>query len=243
MKHDDQKPPINLDRREVLLMLGATLLAGHARAQSSVNKSLPGKRPACIVTPEQTEGPYFVDERLHRSDIRSDPADGSRRAGIPLALQLRLSAIDGTRCTPASGAIVDIWHCDAAGVYSGVADPRFDTSGKKFLRGYQIADANGIVRFLTIYPGWYPGRTVHIHFKVRARSASGRGYELTSQLYFDDEITDKVHAQKPYAHSGIRRQRNTDDGLFRRGGRELMLSLAEDGQAYSASFDVGLHMT
>ncbi len=86
------------------------------------------------------------------------------------------------------GAIVDIWHCDAAGVYSDATDPGFNTVGKKFLRGYQVTDANGGVQFTTIYPGWYRGRTVHIHFKVRAKAKSGQSYEFTSQLYFDDAI-------------------------------------------------------
>ncbi len=232
-----------MSRREALVVLGAALLAGRTHAQSGANSPLLEKRASCIATPQQTEGPYFVDERLHRSDIRSDPADGSIKAGIPLVLQLRFSAMDGERCMPVSGAIIDIWHCDAAGVYSDVADPHADTRGKKFLRGYQITDANGMVRFQTIYPGWYPGITVHIHFKARVKNAAGREHELTSQLYFDDVVTDKAHAQKPYANRGSRRQRNVEDGLFRRGGRELMLSLAEDGRGYAASFDVGLHMT
>lgn len=243
MTYDDQKPPPDPSRREMLIMLGAVMLAGHAQAQSNPNKPATEKPPACIATPEQTEGPYFVDERLHRSDIRTDPADGSVKAGVPLTLGLRIHAMNGSRCTPVPGAIVDVWHCDAEGVYSDVTDPRFDTTGKQFLRGYQITDMNGAVRFLTIYPGWYPGRTVHIHFKVRTTVASGRHYAFTSQLYFDDAMTDRVHAQKPYAGHGMRRQRNEDDGLFRRGGRQLMLSLTEDGQGYSTAFDVGLQLT
>ncbi len=108
----------------------------------------------CVLTPAQTDGPYFVDERLNRADIRADPADGSPRAGVPLTLTLRIAALDGTGCTPLSGAMVDIWHFDADGIYSDVVDGPSDTRGSKFLRGYQIADTEGAVRFTTIYPGW-----------------------------------------------------------------------------------------
>ena len=183
------------------------------------------------------EGPYFVDERLNRSDIRSDPADGSVREGLPLALALRVSSVGSSGCSPLAGALVDIWHCDAAGVYS---DAGFNTAGRKFLRGYQVTDARGQVRFATIYPGWYPGRAAHIHFKVRVGAGAGRDREFTSQLYFDDAISDRVYARRPYAARGARAVRNERDGLFRDGGSRLMLQLAETGQGYAANFDVGV---
>lgn len=225
-------------RRRALLMLGAAWLAGRANAQPGSGEK--PAEPACVLTPQQTEGPYFLDERLRRSDLRSDPADGSIKPGIPLALMLRVLAVDGARCAPLAGAIVDVWHCDAAGRYSGVDDPHFDTAGKSFLRGYQITDADGAVRFLTIYPGWYPGRAVHIHFKVRAKQASGSNAELTSQLYFDDALTARVHAQAPYAGRSGQAPRNEADGLFRQGGRQLMLSPVLQEQGYAAVFDIGL---
>ncbi|RJF95090.1 intradiol ring-cleavage dioxygenase [Noviherbaspirillum saxi] len=240
MEKDDKRPTLQVSRRKAIMMLGAAMLVSRATAQSDARQS---RRPACILTPEQTEGPYFVDDRLNRSDIRTDPAGGTVRAGVPLALTLRVLAVRGTGCTPVSGAMVDVWHCDADGVYSDVTDPRFDTSGKKFLRGYQITDDGGVVRFLTIYPGWYPGRTVHIHFKVRIQPTSptsSRPYEFTSQLYFDDAITDRVLAQAPYARNGRRRQTNDTDGLFRRGGRQLILPLLENGPGYAGSFDIGV---
>jgi len=214
--------------------------------------------PACIVRPEQTEGPYFVDERLNRSDIRSDPSNGVVKAGVPLQLRLRVSRIHETRCEPLAGALVDIWHCDAAGVYSDVSEPRFNTIGQKFLRGYQVTDNNGTVRFLTIYPGWYLGRTVHIHFKIRTDAAltqtetstsasersnhSAQAYEFTSQLYFDDDITDRVHAQEPYASQGQRTLNNEQDGIFQYAGEQLLLSLTETAQGYAATFDIGLEI-
>jgi protocatechuate 3,4-dioxygenase beta subunit len=222
-----------MTRRSALLLMGAVVLS--ARAQERT-------RPACIVTPEQTEGPYFVDERLQRGDLRVDPSDGSVHDGIPLALALHLSAVNAGNCAPLGGAMVDLWHCDADGRYSDAADPHANTVGKKFLRGYQTTDANGAVRFLTIYPGWYPGRTVHIHFKVRGQRASGRAYEFTSQLYFDDAISDRVLTQGPYARHVGRRQTNDNDGLFRHNGRQLILPLVENGAGYAGSFDIGLRM-
>lgn len=142
-----------------------------------------------------------------------------------------------------TGATVDLWHCDALGVYSDVTDPSFSTVGKKFLRGYQVTDTNGTVKFVTNYPGWYQGRTVHIHFKIRIDSASQRGYEFTSQLYFDDSLTDQIHAQSPYAAKGQRTLKNDQDGIFRDGGEQLMLQLTKDAQGYVGTFDIRLQIT
>jgi protocatechuate 3,4-dioxygenase beta subunit len=197
--------------------------------------------PSCVVRPEQTEGPYFVDEKLNRADLRVDPTDGSVRPGVPLRLQFSVSRISDGRCDTASGAIVDVWHCDASGIYSDVRDPRFDTRGKKFLRGYQLTDANGTVQFNTIYPGWYEGRAVHIHFKIRTDSAS-RGREFTSQLYFDETVTDQVHQQSPYNRHGRRTILNNDDFSYRRGGKQLMPALSRDSQGYNAKFEIGLQL-
>lgn len=224
-----------VSRRDALLMLGASVFGPPALAQAT------SVRPACIVTPAQTEGPYFSDLRLQRADLRSDPADGTVRNGVPLVLTLRVHGIEGQRCAPLPGARVDVWHCDAHGVYSDAADATFDTRGKQFLRGYQVTDANGTVRFVTIYPGWYPGRAVHVHFKVRTQPDAGRGTEFTSQLYFPDSVTQRVHAQPPYARPGAHGQKNDSDGLFRRGGEALLLDLsAQRGGGYAARFDIGL---
>jgi protocatechuate 3,4-dioxygenase beta subunit len=200
-----------------------------------------GALPACVVRPEQTEGPFFVDERLLRSDIRSDPSDGSIRDGVRLALTFTVSRIDGDACVPLAGVLVDVWHCDAAGTYSGVQDPGFDTRGRKFLRGYQITDAAGGASFVTIYPGWYQGRTVHVHFKLRTEPAADRALEFTSQLYFDDAVTDAVHAQQPYAAEGQRTIRNQDDGIYRGGGAQLLVTPSADGSGgYAATFAIGI---
>lgn len=198
--------------------------------------------PTCVVRPAQTEGPYFKDEMLNRSDIRSDPADNSVKDGLPLLLTFHVSQISAGACAPLAGATVDIWHCDAQGVYSDVTDPSFKTAGKKFLRGYQVTAADGAAQFTTIYPGWYHGRAVHIHFKIRTHPASGSGYEFTSQLYFDDALTDKVHGQPPYASKGPRDTRNTQDGIFASGGDQLTLALTPSSSGYAAVFDIGLQV-
>jgi len=200
----------------------------------------PPARTACVLTPAQTEGPYFVDRQLDRSDVRSDPVSGAIKPGVPLTLALTVLRFDDARCTPLPHAIVDIWHCDAAGVYSGADDMRFDTRGAKFLRGFQTTDSDGRVRFTTIYPGAYPGRAVHIHFKVRVQAAGHA--EFTSQLYFDDALTDRVHAAAPYA-GPARRVRNDQDGLYRRGGRALTLDVTSADGGYRAAYDVGVRVT
>ncbi|MUG95518.1 twin-arginine translocation pathway signal protein [Scytonema sp. UIC 10036] len=246
-----------LSRRKTLALfkvIASTVLAVciprksvSAQTESSVSvKTSPqisaATLPGCVVRPEQTEGPYFVEEKLKRSDIRSDPSDGSVKDGVPLKLTLRVSQVTSTGCTPLTGATVDIWHCDAQGIYSDVTDPSFNTIGKKFLRGYQVTDANGSVQFMTIYPGWYQGRTVHIHFKVRTDATSRQSYEFTSQLYFDDSITERVYTRAPYASQGQRRLKNAQDGIFRDGGEQLLLTLTKTSFGYAATFDIGLQI-
>jgi protocatechuate 3,4-dioxygenase beta subunit len=233
MADDDHPTGRILTRREILTLLGgAAMLAGGVSPRPGIAQAL----PSCVVTPEQTEGPFFTDVRLNRSDIRSDPTDKSVKDGVPLALTLRVSAVGSTGCTPLAGATVDVWHCDAAGVYSNSGG---NTAGKKFLRGRQATDANGAVRFTTIYPGWYPGRAVHIHFKVRILTGPALGNEFTSQLYFDEAVNDRVLARAPYSVRG-QRTRNSDDGLYRRGGSRLMLALTAAGGGHAGVYHVGL---
>src|SRR5256712_4183081 len=241
----------DLRGRELLALMGATAVLVGSEPEPSVprwvrrlcrRKPTATARPQCMGSPEQTEGPYFVDGRLTRSDIRSDPSDGSVKEALPLQLALRIHEIRGQACTPLQGAMVDFWHCDALGVYADVRDRFFDTRGKKFLRGYQVTDAAGTVRFLTIYPGWYPIRAVHIHFKIRTSPESRRGYEFTSQIYFDDALTDRIHARAPYAVKGQGRLRNREDGIFQGGGKDLLLPLIQQPEGYAGTFDIGLRL-
>lgn len=240
MADEDRLARHLLSRREVMTYLSATGVAWLMAENLFPRQATATIGPSCVARPEQTEGPYFVDERLNRSDIRSDPTDGRVRPGIPLALTLRVSHLNAGDCHPLQGAQVDIWHCDALGAYSDVQDPDFTTIGQKFLRGYQITDAHGEARFVTVYPGWYPGRTVHIHFKIRTAPAAHRSFEFTSQLYFDDGLTDHVHTASPYAAKGPRTTRNQQDWIFRRGGDRLVLDTTTTTTGYAATFPIGL---
>jgi protocatechuate 3,4-dioxygenase beta subunit len=195
----------------------------------------------CVLTASLTEGPFFVDEKLNRSDIRTDPTTGVLSSGIPLALTFNVSRVATSACTPLTGAYLDVWHCDAAGVYSDVSG-----SSRKFLRGYQITDANGVAAFTAIYPGWYSGRAVHIHFKLRLYAGSSKTYEFTSQFFFDDSLTDSVYTQSPYSTRGSRDIRNANDGIYNslstteKAGLTLQTSKTSDGYAGIISLGVNV---
>jgi protocatechuate 3,4-dioxygenase beta subunit len=249
MKNDDEQVGLILSRRDALKVLGigsAAFLAACGPSISNTSQplsasSLPDSTgnslPSCIVRPAMTEGPYFVDEMLNRSDVRSDPSDGTLKPGLPLSLKFNILKVGDTACSQLPGAQVDVWHCDALGVYSDAQDPSFNTKGRKFLRGYQTTDSNGLAQFTTIYPGWYQGRTVHIHFKIRIKA-----YEFTSQLFFDDTLTDQVFTQMPYSRKGPRSVRNADDGIYQNGGGQLLLNVTPGKDLYSTGFNIGLQM-
>ena len=167
--------------------------------------------PSCVLTAALTEGPFFVDERLSRSDIRPDPVTGAISQGVPLELVFNVSRVANSACTPLTGAYLDVWHCDAAGVYSDVSGTG---AGRRFLRGYQFTDGSGVARFTTVYPGWYSGRAVHVHFKLRIIAGSTTTYEFTSQFFFDETLTDTVHGGSPYSSRGRRNTLNTTDGIY-----------------------------
>lgn len=239
MLDDDKQVGKTLSRRELFALLGIAggglALFGGAVNIFGVKKDL--ILPPCVVMPELTEGPYFVDEKINRSDVRTDSKSGAVKEGSPLELEFKVSQITNSECLPLSGAIVDIWQCDAEGVYSDVRDWQSDTSGQNFLRGYQTTDKNGIAKFTTIYPGWYPGRPVHIHFKIRKDN-----HDFTSQLFFDETVTDKIALQKPYSEKAQRRTRNERDGIFRQSGNQLMLNLTEIAKGHKASFEIGVYL-
>lgn len=253
----DDDAPIGrvLTRREALALFGVTaggafLAACVPSALTSAGGSTPtpgtnatGTLPSCVVRPELTEGPYFVDERLNRSDIRSDPSTGALSAGAPLALAFAASRVSGSSCEPFANALVDVWHCDAAGIYSDVNDPSGSTVGKKFLRGYQTTDASGAASFSTIYPGWYSGRAVHIHFKIRTEPDAASGLEFTSQLFFDDQLSDTVYARDPYAAKGPHDTPNAGDGIYNQSGGQTLLTVAPQGDGYRATFEIGMVAT
>jgi hypothetical protein len=177
----------------------------------------------CVLAPEQTEGPYYVS----RAQVRRNITEG--KAGRSLTLRLRV--VDASTCRPIKGASVDVWHCDAAGVYSGVQGNR-----GTFMRGVQRTDANGYATFRTVYPGWYPGRTVHIHVKVHVAG----NVVHTGQLYFPDKVTDAVYRRAPYNRRGRRSTRNTGDFVFRNGGRRSLLALRRSGAGYVGSITMGV---
>lgn len=255
---DNDDAPVGrvLSRREVLALLGLSGTAALAAAcqpmsatpaaQAAIAADVAAAEalnavaaPACVARPEMTEGPYFVDVRLNRSDIRSDSNTGVVKEGAPLLLTFRVSEIGANACTPLAGALVDVWHCDAAGAYSGVSDRSFDTTGEDWLRGHQVTDEGGTAAFRSIYPGWYPGRTVHIHFKVRTAPDAAQGREFTSQLFFEDALSDVVLAQGPYNVTGPR-TRNTDDRIF---DDLLLLDVTQTDGGYAATFELGLDLS
>jgi protocatechuate 3,4-dioxygenase beta subunit len=242
MHHSDDLPRgVMLRRREWLALLGASGALALSRAVPAAELA-PAATTTCVGRPEQTEGPYFVEGEPERSDLRTDPATGARTPGLPLRIEFAVARLAGGTCRPVPGAVVHVWHCDARGIYSGVRDPGFTTVGQQFLRGYQRTDRDGRAGFVTIYPGWYRGRAVHLHFKVRADANGGRAYDFTSQLYFDDALNDRVLSAAPYEVTAARRVRNQDDFLFRRGGSQLLLQPKDTGDGLAARFNLGLMM-
>lgn len=218
---------------------GAALLMGRVNAA-------PARAAAagpCVVRPRHIEGPYFVDHALNRSDIRADPRSGEVKYGTLLRLTFRVSHMNDEKCLPLTGARVDVWHCDAGGRYSDTEDWQDSTLGQRFLRGFQLTDRRGLASFTTIFPGWYPNRAVHIHFKIRTESKGNSGAEFTSQIYFDDALTDAIHAQPPYAQRGGRKVRNNRDLLYLFRGSRLVLPLREEKKGYAGTFDIALDLS
>src|SRR5215475_13117844 len=204
----------------------------------------------CVATtPTVTEGPYWVDEKLFRSDIRTDPATGVARPGVPLTLTINVQNLSSSSCSALVGAYVDIWHCDAKGIYSdestynpGGGTGSVNTSGQKFLRGYQITDGNGQVTFTTIYPGWYSGRTIHIHFRIRTYSGTTVLGNFVSQIFFDDSGNNSVLAQTAYSRTTSRDTTNNNDMVYNVSNKERMLAVVSGSvdSGYSAALTAGV---
>ncbi len=180
---------------------GAGTAAAEAGTTAAGSTTSNGSTPACTLAPEMTEGPYYVDLERIRRDVTED------RPGLPLRLEIQV--VDSSSCEPLENAAVDIWHCDALGVYSAIESA--GTEDETFLRGVQLTGADGVATFKTIFPGWYPGRVTHIHLKVHEGSeADGSTYQgghvaHTGQLFFPDKQVNEVYELEPYAdHEGTR---------------------------------------
>jgi protocatechuate 3,4-dioxygenase beta subunit len=185
----------------------------------------------CVLFPQAVEGPFYFDPKLLRSDI----SEG--RPGVPLQITLRV--IESGACTPIANARVDIWHADAGGLYSGYvgqgAAREVSTKGESFLRGTQMTDADGVVKFRSVYPGWYPGRTPHIHVKVFLDAAT----LVTGQVYFPDDLSAQVYKERaPYNERPAADTTNARDFIFTSSEREgggIVLGANADGEAIAAA--------
>ena len=220
-----------MSRRASLASLGG-VVAGAAGVAGLRTTGEAGAGPAgvssglvsCVLAPEQTEGPYYVDDAA----VRRNVTEG--RPGVPLTL--RLTVVNASSCKAIKGAAVEIWHCDAGGVYSATGAE----AGERFLRGIQRTDAKGVAIFKTLYPGWYPGRTVHIHAMVHL----GGNVVHTGQLYFPDNITDAVYRRSPYNRRPNRETRNAADSIYSNGGKRSTLKLVRTSTAFVGSITMGV---
>ena len=209
----------------VLAASGGSALLGAAGAEGG-NKAVETGAMQCVLTPELTEGPYYIAGEKLRRDIRE---------GHPgTLLTLRLTVLNVSTCKPIKNATVDIWHADAAGNYSGFGS---DTSSRTFLRGIQKTDKNGLAVFTTIYPGWYPGRTVHIHVKVHVAGSVVH----TGQLFFSDALTREVYKAAPYASRGNPSTTDARDSIYVNGGRRGLLAVKKNGAGYVGTIAMGVH--
>jgi protocatechuate 3,4-dioxygenase beta subunit len=206
------------------------------QAQATSESTTGGMDDACILTPQAEEGPFYFDPKLVRSDIAED------KTGVPLTLRLRV--IEAGPCTAISGARVDIWHCDAQGLYSafrGQGDRHaIDTTSKTFLRGTQMTDTAGWVEFKTIYPGWYDGRTTHIHFKVFLDQRT----VLIGQTFLPDALNEFIYNNVP-EYEGRARQRgvlNANDHVVEQADpdRRAFCAVKEEKERYVASLTLGV---
>jgi Dioxygenase len=233
--HDIDPHSVRLSRRGTLLRLaGLAAVAGGGAGWKLASSDEAGAGPlavssglvSCVLTQELTEGPYYVAAERLRRDITEG------KAGV--SLRLRLTIVNATSCKPIRNAAVDIWHCDALGIYSGAIA---GSPGTNFLRGVQRTAAKGVATFDTIYPGWYPGRAVHIHVKVHVAG----NVVHTGQLFFPAKVTNAVYRRTPYStHGGTPDTLNAADSIFRNGGSKGMLTLAKSGTVYVGSIAMGV---
>jgi protocatechuate 3,4-dioxygenase beta subunit len=222
-----------LSRRSILRLAGlaaATFGAGAWKSQEAGGggpAAVESGELSCVLTPELTEGPYYIpNEKLRRNITDGHP-------GTPLILLL--TVVDASTSKPIKGAAVDIWHADAAGTYSGFGS---GSGSRTFMRGIQKTDARGVATFQTVYPGWYQGRSVHIHVKVHVRG----NVVHTGQLFFSDSLTDRIYRNAPYNKRPNRTTRNASDSIFVNGGRKSILSLRRrTAGGYLGAISMGVH--
>jgi protocatechuate 3,4-dioxygenase beta subunit len=189
---------------------------------------------SCDLTPEAIEGPFYFDAEAIRTDLREG------RPGTTLRLAVR---VQDAQCEPVPDAVVDIWSCDATGLYSGFESAssgqggRERTDAQTYLRGAQVTTADGIAEFITIYPGWYPGRAVHIHAKVHLDAFTA----LIAQLYFDETVSDRVYTEPPYDQRPAARMTNDADAFFaRESGERSTLTLSQQPDGWLGVITLGL---
>ncbi|MDD0840478.1 intradiol ring-cleavage dioxygenase [Curvibacter sp. HBC61] len=192
------------------------------------------REPALVprLTAAAPEGPFYSGP----GPVRPDISEGL--PGVPL--EVRFVVVDQT-AMPFAGALVDLWHCDAKGVYSGFAaqgeQGDIDTRGRTFLRGRQATDRNGVAAFRTIYPGWYPGRTTHLHFKIW----NGENTVLTSQLFMPDALSEYLYTQlDDYRRDRLRDTLNSNDSIALQAGNSLLGSVREEREQYVVTLAVAV---
>jgi protocatechuate 3,4-dioxygenase beta subunit len=219
-----------------LVPFGAAVLLPARQAIAAPEAIATGLDDACILTPQLEEGPFYIDPKLVRADITEG------KPGVALGLRLRV--VDAGSCMPISGARVDVWHCDARGIYSafpGQGDTHnIDQSNKTFLRGTQLAGTSGWTEFKTIYPGWYDGRATHIHFKVFLDERT----VLTGQTFFPDALNEFIYTNVP-DYTGRPRQRvvlNSNDHIAADldPGRRAYCAVKEERERYVATLTLAV---
>ncbi len=218
-----------ITRRQALRGLALAATAKPAAALAATPERTAALLPqanVCVLTAQAEEGPFYLDPKLERSDVTEG------KPGVPLRLLLQL--VDAATCAPLKGARVDIWQADADGNYSGFGAPGEPPTAARYLRGTQFADGAGEVRFSTIYPGWYHGRTVHIHAKI---ILDGKAV-MNAQIYFPDALSEYIHGHAaPYARKDLRDTSNATDGVLRASGgtHESFCNIKEEADHYLAS--------
>lgn len=255
--HDDEIIGTIHSRRDLFKKAStvglASLLPSVAAARETKTAPLPfDPQKTLIATPALTEGPFFNDEKLNRQDITTCTKRPHVTNGTPLELTLKLFHQVGDEWKPLENAQIDIWQCDAIGVYSGEPTNPLqeeDTSGQTWLRGYQTTNDKGEVTFKTIYPGCYLTRCVHIHFKVRVYDENKNvTKDFSSQIFFDETLNDEALKAPAYKNNpSKKRYLNEQDGIFRyrqpdgtTAGSHLMAQGKKVKDKFQATFTIAL---